>query len=680
MPDLSSPSNNDVTVIGDVSGGDVYGGFSFINSTVASATFSNNNTVIISGSDVTYSVYGGYSEVLNNGNATANNSTVIVSYSNATDYVGGMSVVFNGNATTVNNNVTVSHSNAIYGTTGGYSYVDNVGNATTNNNTVTVRDSNVGEYIAGGISLVCYSTCTSSEGNATANYNTVTVSRSNVEDVIGGSSFVSNDGNAIANSNTVTVSDTNVSIDIYGGSSEVVDDGDAIANYNSVAVSHSNVTEGVYGGFSNVSGSGDAIANFNFVTLEGNTEIGGDVMGGGGSASGSGTDLFTGNTLNVRTPKAGGIAVGGDVSNFEFYNFLFQSDAADGTVGLDLSGGTASLYGQAAGTTKSSSIQNIDVLGGGMAMSVGQSLTLVQGTVDDASFTQSAAHGRKGATLLYDYALDSSNGLIATVTGVQINPQAKALSEAYLAGSALINQGSEALADLGIRNAVQAALSADSGSMALSGFAGIMGGKTRVNSGSHVDVTGFSLITGLSLGQTLSPGRLTLGAFFEYGTGDYDTYNSFANFATVRGGGDTEYLGGGILGRLDFNRSNSGQLYAEASVRFGRVETDYRSADILNVAGGAVGYESSRNYFGLHAGLGYILDLAGQADLELYGKYFWTRQAGDSVTLKGSGDPVSFKAVGSHRIRLGSRLSAQICDSVKPFAGLAWEHEFDGRA
>ena len=40
--------------------------------------------------------------------------------------------------------------------------------------------------------------------------------------------------------------------------------------------------------------------------------------------------------------------------------------------------------------------------------------------------------------------------------------------------------------------------------------------------------------------------------------------------------------------------------------------------------------------------------------LDVYGKYFWTHQSGDSVTLS-TNDPVRFESIDSHRLRLGGR-------------------------
>jgi outer membrane autotransporter protein len=45
-----------------------------------------------------------------------------------------------------------------------------------------------------------------------------------------------------------------------------------------------------------------------------------------------------------------------------------------------------------------------------------------------------------------------------------------------------------------------------------------------------------------------------------------------------------------------------------------------------------------------------------------------------------SGDPVSFEAADSQRLRLGGRLACAVNEYFSPYLGAAWEHEFDGSA
>jgi outer membrane autotransporter protein len=188
-----------------------------------------------------------------------------------------------------------------------------------------------------------------------------------------------------------------------------------------------------------------------------------------------------------------------------------------------------------------------------------------------------------------------------------------------------------------------------------------------------------SLLAGLVSGLDTAPGRLTLGAFIEYGNGSYDTYNSFSSAAAIHGDGDIYYMGGGLLGRLDFNPTGPGHFYGETSLRAGGVHNQYASSDLRTGSGLPAAYDSSSAYYSLHLGGGYEWDFAEFASLNIYGKYFWTRQEGDEVTLS-SGELVSFAAMDSSRVRLGGRLTYNGSAMFKPYAGAAWEYELAGEA
>lgn len=190
-----------------------------------------------------------------------------------------------------------------------------------------------------------------------------------------------------------------------------------------------------------------------------------------------------------------------------------------------------------------------------------------------------------------------------------------------------------------------------------------------------------SVLAGLAVGNDLAAGRLTLAAFVEYGDGSYDTYNSFANAADVNGDGDTSHVGGGIVGRLDARDTGPGHVYGEASVRAGGVDNKWKSYDLRENFGQGrnAEYDSSSAYYGLHVGLGYVWKITAPASLDLYGKYFWTRQQGDDVTLS-TGDPISFDDVDSQRLRFGGRFAYAVNNFISPYVGAAYEHEFDGDA
>ncbi|MDR2695907.1 MAG: autotransporter domain-containing protein, partial [Deltaproteobacteria bacterium] len=111
----------------------------------------------------------------------------------------------------------------------------------------------------------------------------------------------------------------------------------------------------------------------------------------------------------------------------------------------------------------------------------------------------------------------------------------------------------------------------------------------------------------------------------------------------------------------------------------GGVHNDYDSSDLRDMNGRRASYDSFSPYYGFHLGVGYIWKINEKASLDLYGKYFWTRQGGDSVRLS-TGDPVTFQDADSSRLRGGARFSYAVNEYVTPYIGAAYEHEFDGRA
>jgi outer membrane autotransporter protein len=215
--------------------------------------------------------------------------------------------------------------------------------------------------------------------------------------------------------------------------------------------------------------------------------------------------------------------------------------------------------------------------------------------------------------------------------------------------------------------------------LALAPFVVLSGGSSRYDTGSHVDVDGFHLLMGLAWRAPLEKksGSLLAGVFFESGWSDYDSRNSFNNAPSVKGKGDTDYYGGGVLGRYEAS-AGPGGVYGEASLRAGRTDTDFRSRDILNSSSSTTRYDSDSAYYGAHLGGGYVWNINAKASLDLSTKYIWTHENSDSVII--SGDSIKFKSVDSHRWRTGARFAYAVNDYIIPYAGLYYDHEFDGKA
>jgi outer membrane autotransporter protein len=445
-----------------------------------------------------------------------------------------------------------------------------------------------------------------------------------------------------------------------------------LASGNRVTISDGTVTGTVYGGYAFVdtTGNGTGSAINNSVTITGAPDLTVATLYGGWVDDGYGSpgngDAFTGNTLNLKTS---GLTVAG-VANFEKLNFYLPTTLTGGQTLLTVTG-TADLTD---GAGRSSTV-NVGIDGSSSPLKKGDTVTLIDAgmlTTNSGLNPTANGQGMQGVTLAYEFGLDATtdpNKLLATVTQAGVNPQAKALSEGFLAGAALLAQGGDAAAGPGMAAAVQSAR------LGRNVFGALSGGSSRYDTGSHVDVQGVSLLAGLSAARELGAGRLTLGAFLEYGNGSYDTHNNFAGAASVKGDGDLAHYGVGVLGRLAFRNG----VYAEGSVRAGRLENDYGSAGLRDARGRKAKYDAESAYASLHAGLGHIWPIDETAAVDLYGKYFWTRQQGDSVRLS-TGDPVRFSAIDSHRARLGARYTRALDKTLDAYAGLAWEHEFDGKA
>jgi outer membrane autotransporter protein len=130
---------------------------------------------------------------------------------------------------------------------------------------------------------------------------------------------------------------------------------------------------------------------------------------------------------------------------------------------------------------------------------------------------------------------------------------------------------------------------------------------------------------------------------------------------------------------MDFTNIGSGIFYLEASLRVGTVHNEYKGGAVWDAMGQSAHYETSSAYYGLHLGGGYVWNISDAASLDLYAKYFWSREEGKSATLS-TGDLLYFEDADSHRLRLGGRFSYAANGNLSPYIGAALEYEFAGKA
>ncbi|MBR1493522.1 MAG: hypothetical protein IJ601_00520 [Acidaminococcaceae bacterium] len=199
-------------------------------------------------------------------------------------------------------------------------------------------------------------------------------------------------------------------------------------------------------------------------------------------------------------------------------------------------------------------------------------------------------------------------------------------------------------------------------------FASMGGGVGRYKTGSHVDTHTWSAVVAVGSKREHKKGSLEWGVFAEYGRGNYTLHDDNGG----RGDGDTHYAGGGLLAKW----TNKHNVYAEASVRLGRM-SDSASNMLTDRLGNSYGYDVHANYVGGHVGFGKIYKVQKNKDLDVYGKFFYTRRNG--VDFDAGGNHYSLDSVNSSLLRIGARYGSND-RKWNWYGGLAYEYEFGGES
>ena len=619
----------------------------------------------------------------NSGAPSASNNKVVFTDS----FIGPVDKSFeggySGSGAVENNTVTISggkfeydEDNCIYG---GYS--DN-GNASHNEVVISgVDNGSTFGLIYGG------------EGGAVgANYNRVTLSAENAtyeSSIYGGSST----GSGSATGNTVNISDgTFENICIYGGSST----GSGSATGNTVTISGGKFTGAIYGGSSLGNGSVEG----NTVNIGGNADLSGASLFGGAGYDSGVVAKYGGAT----TPNTLNIGVEGTNSAGTAWNPT--SRKLQSIQGFDVINIYGVEWNEAEPHIKVDDIELKDTkinayVSGEQTNVSSKEMTLIDATTLTMANGATNYLGNDSKVTLYDGVASVYTGMIAVdendiiisledkhpvtpptdddtppvipPTGgedggtgdtptPERNDQVLVLGESRAAAVAFTNQGSE-LIETGLN-----ALARDN-EKDTKVFAAVYGNHSEYETGSHVNVNGWSGIVGI--GKTNANG-LTVGAFFENGEGNYSTHN-VTDFGYLRGDGEACYNGGGFLVRKD----NANGVYAEAAIRAGNLQNELRDAVIGST--GAMGYDIDTFYYGAQIGIGKIIPRGNDGDsVDVYGKFIYTHHDSEDFTI--DGDDFHFDSVDSERLRLGFRINEVQTNKLAMYYGAAWEYEFGGDA
>ena len=615
----TSSKGNSVEIIEGTIRNSVYGGYAY-NDNNSSAE--NNKVTISAGSKVSGSIYGGYA----NHNANENK----VSFSNVAEV--GESVL------------------------GGYSL-----KADSKNNEVTIEGVGVVKaYVAGGVALAGIS-----EGNK------VNIAHSSVNvNVYGGYGAKDSIGNIIS-----ITDGSSVNKNVYGGYSFK---GNSLDN--TVTIDNSIVNENVYGGYTESDGAISEKIQNNKVIFKNGAKIKGDVYGGYDKLNKAN---ITNNTLEVvgKDNEAKGI------QNFDKLNFFITKDLIANDTMLKV--------------TDTALINNAEIKAGvelGTKLKKNDTINLIDAgalkaeNITTGTLTDGLINIDKGIKVAIG---PDGNKLVGVINGttppggggttppggggttppggggttpgagsLYADADAKSPVETQSAALTMLNLGHDLLTTAGYENAALAVDGEEEGSV--NPFITMSANNQKLDTSSHVDLKAWNMNLGFAKKINNNSGKLIIVPVIEYGRGSYDSYLDNG----THGDGDAHFWGAGLMAK----QLNDDGLYYEGSLRAGRMSTDYQSA----VAGG-IKYDSDATYYAAHLGMGKVVQLNDKDTLDYYGKLFYTRQQGDKVTV-GTGATYDFDATTSLRTRLGARYTHQLSEKNAFYAGLAWQHEFDGES
>ena len=257
------------------------------------------------------------------------------------------------------------------------------------------------------------------------------------------------------------------------------------------------------------------------------------------------------------------------------------------------------------------------------------------------------------------------NSVKYTLTEVKHLDQIDLVAENRAASAAFVNQGTDLISDS------LDTISRDD-NYGVKTFAAVHGNRSKYDVNSDIKINGWSVIAGVGNADKFDNGsEFSWSVFYENGSGNYRTYNSFNN-EFFRGDGSLVYNGGGIAARY----TNKNGVYTEGSLRAGMLKSDMDNA-LRDGAGNFYGYESESAYYGAHIGIGKIISLSESSDLDIYGKFFHT-YTGDS--FKVANDEFEFDSINSDRLRIGARITSNKENKFSTYYGLAYEYEFNGDA
>ena len=408
-----------------------------------------------------------------------------------------------------------------------------------------------------------------------------------------------------------------------------------------------------------------------------------NALNGSSMTRAAGAGVLSGTNITAGSINASSVTANGDI-NTGSMNVIGNVTGKDITInnGASNVGGTLNASGNLniAGnsTLKAGTIQltsndklKITSTATGTILSAGNVLDSSGNAIDmSQAVTSTTTTSTEGLfTRVYGTSV-SGNSVTSGVVDNILSEKSKSVVETQIASLAGVITSADLLSNAGFSNASQAVQqsNAEGGSAReMVPYAAVGYGNMRQESGSHVDVQGSAFNIGFAKEVKNGNGKLLFGPMIEYGRGSYESY---LNDGT-KGDGNTQNFGLGVMAR----QNNDNGTYYEGSLRYGKLTSNYNSGN-LGVAD--ADYDTDANYWGAHFGLGKVFQINDKNSIDTYCKFFYTNQGSSSAKVLGNN--VEFDAVKSKRSRLGFRFNHATSDVRSIYAGLAWQHEFDGSA
>lgn len=479
------------------------------------------------------------------------------------------------------------------------------------------------------------------------------------EFISGGNAAYGEEGE-FANNNTVEIINSTINLEhgdgIIGGYAV---EGDAKNNKVIISGDNTVINCNIYGGYGGLMASaGTGEVSGNSITLKDNANLSQAELIGGYNATG--TDI-SGNKLVIDGWTGQNVQGTYNFSDIDFTNIKWAS--GDTVLKITDNGETGALA-----NTK---INHDNVIfSGGTQLKTGDSMTLVSGDNLDISADNVSTAGNFTAgvaiegTGMAEVASDGKS-VKYTLTKVKHTDQIDLVAENRAVAAAFVNQGTDLISDS------LDTISRDS-NYGVKTFAAVHGNRSKYDVADDIKINGWSTIVGVGNADKFDNGsELSWGVFYENGSGNYRTYNSFNN-EFFRGDGSMVYNGGGIAARYE----NKNGVYTEGSLRAGMLKNELDNA--MRDVNGSYGYETESAYYGAHIGIGKIISLSENSELDIYGKFFHTYTEGDS--FKVAGDEFEFDSINSDRLRIGARITSNKENKFSTYYGLAYEYEFNGDA